>query len=138
MDITMTTPAILFPAISLFFLSYTNRFLSISRLARDLNDKYRQNATKELYLQIMNLRRRIKLIRNMQVSAVVSFFFCIISILMILLQIELWGEVAFGISLFTILLSLGISIYEIQISIVALNIELDAFRSSNRRTETKQ
>ena len=132
MNPTITTPAILFPAISLFFLSYTNRFLSIAKLARELNERYHQNKSRELYLQIINLRRRIKLIRNMQVSAVISFFFCIVSILMILIKNQLGGEIAFGVSLFMILLSLAISIYEIHISIVALNIELDEFRQSPR------
>jgi len=133
MDINMTTPAILFPAISLFFLSYTNRFLSIARLVRDLNDRYHQTKSKELYLQIMNLRRRLKLIRNMQVFAVLSFLFCIISILMILIHARVWGEVTFGISLMMILISLGISVYEIQISIGALNIELEEFRVKEKK-----
>jgi len=80
MDITINTPALLFPAISLVMLAYTNRFMALSSVVRKLHDEYQlSNANKNLHLQIKNLKYRIKLVRRMQFFGVMSFIFAIIS-----------------------------------------------------------
>lgn len=66
MNITVTTPALLFPAISLFMLAFTNRFLSLGARIRSLHDKYRQDRDDSVRKQIRNLRKRVHMIRNMQ------------------------------------------------------------------------
>ena len=40
MEITFNTPALLFPAISLLLLAYTNRYLALANLIRKLHDEY--------------------------------------------------------------------------------------------------
>ena len=42
MEITFNTPALLFPAISLLLLAYTNRFLALANLVRRLHDEYKR------------------------------------------------------------------------------------------------
>ena len=79
MEISLTTPALLFPAISLLMLAYTNRFLTIATIIRNLHDRYRNEANDNLLGQIANLRYRIYLIRNMQIFGVLSLLFCVIS-----------------------------------------------------------
>lgn len=120
----LTTPALLFPAISLLLLAYTNRFLAIATIIRQLHKMYLQNNEAVLEGQIKNLRLRLFLIRNMQIFGVLSFFLCVLSMIFIYQENQEWGGIIFGISLFALLVSLGISMREIQLSTKALEIEL--------------
>lgn len=123
--ITLTTPALLFPAISLLLLAYTNRFLSIATLIRQLHAKYLENPEKGVvYGQIANLRRRLQLIRLMQVTGVLSFFFCVVSMILIFQELGKAGSYVFGLSLVLLLFSLGILLKELFISTKALELEL--------------
>ncbi|MBI9098223.1 MAG: DUF2721 domain-containing protein [Spirochaetaceae bacterium] len=126
MDFTLTTPALLFPAISLLLLAYTNRYLTLAGLIRNLCDR-QQNKSDEFILgQIQNLRKRVYLIRNMQLVGVVSFSLCVVTMLLIFLGQVLPGEITFAASLISLLVSLGLSIREISISVGALDIQLDS------------
>ncbi len=120
----LTTPALLFPAISLLLLAYTNRFLAIATIIRQLHKIYLKDKKGILEGQIRNLRLRLFLIRNMQIFGVLSFFMCVLSMIFIYQDNQEWGGIIFGISLFALLLSLGISMREIQLSTKALEIEL--------------
>ena len=125
MSMTLTTPALLFPAISLLLLAYTNRFLAIATLIRNLHKKYRDNPEHSIIKgQIENLKTRLNLIKNMQIFGISSFFLCVLSMFMIFSDNEQLGNYSFGVSMLLLLLSLGISLREIQISTKALNLEL--------------
>jgi Protein of unknown function (DUF2721) len=126
MEISLNTPALLFPAITLLMLAYTNRFLSLAKLIRDLHAKYKlihedRDIIRE---QIKNLKTRLILIRRMQTTGIFSFFLCVLSMLFVYFQHSDWAVVTFGTSLFSLLLSLGLSLHEIAISTRALEIEL--------------
>jgi len=125
MDFTLTTPALLFPAISLLLLAYTNRYLTIAGLIRDLHAGKTGVGEENLNRQLMNLRTRIYLIRNMQVFGVVAFFLCVATMLLIFLRQIAIGEITFAVSLICLLISLGLSIREVGMSIGALEILLD-------------
>lgn len=120
----LTTPALLFPAISLLLLAYTNRFLAIANIIRQLHKSYLENPKSVLEGQIKNLRIRLFLIRRMQIFGLLSFFLCVLSMIFIYQENQEWGGIIFGVSLFSLLLSLGISMREIQLSTKALEIEL--------------
>ena len=124
MNIGLTTPALLFPAISLLLLAYTNRFLTIAQIIRQLNARTRQEQSKNLSKQIIHLRKRVSLIIAMQALGVISIIFCTISMICIYMGMQIAGEAIFGISLLTMVLSLLVSLWEITISGKALNIEL--------------
>ena len=124
MEITLTTPALLFPAVSLLLLAFTNRFLAIATLIRQLHRNYVENPKTLLEGQLKNLRKRLLLIRAMQLFGVLSLFLCVLAMFFIYLKVAGWGEVLFGISLVSLLLSLFISLREIQLSTKALDIEL--------------
>ncbi|MCU0488079.1 MAG: DUF2721 domain-containing protein [Anaerolineales bacterium] len=124
MDITVTTPALLFPAISLLLLAYTNRFLTLANLIRELHARYKAHQEDILLAQIKNLRYRVALIRNMQIFGVGSFFLCVTTMLALFLGSELIGKVLFGASLGFLLISLGLSLREVQVSVDALNFRL--------------
>ncbi len=124
MQITLTTPALLFPAISLLLLAYTNRFLAIATLIRQLHKSYLDNPKSVLEGQLKNLRKRLFLIRAMQFMGVLSLLLCVLAMFFIYLKVGEWGSVIFGISLVLLLLSLVISAREIQLSTKALDIEL--------------
>ncbi|MEM8566993.1 MAG: DUF2721 domain-containing protein [Bacteroidota bacterium] len=125
MSITLTTPALLFPAISLLLLAYTNRFLAIATLIRSLHKRYRDNPDDIIIKgQLENLKKRLSLIRNMQIFGISSFFLCVLSMFMLFSNNEDWGNYTFGASMLFLLVSLGLSLREIQISTDALNLEL--------------
>lgn len=125
MEISFNTPALLFPAISLIMLAYTNRFLALSSRVRILHDKYQNQEQKQiLHGQIKNLRYRLKLIKNMQALGVVTFLGCILCMYLIYVQFMLAANIIFAISLLSFSASLLLSFLEIQLSTKALELEL--------------
>ena len=124
MDIGLTTPALLFPAISLLLLAYTNRFLTLANLIRELHKSYKTNPEDIILAQISNLRYRVMLIRNMQAYGIASFFLCVLCMFVLFAGQILAGKLIFGVSLIALLISLGISFREIQVSVDALNYRL--------------
>ena len=127
MDFTIQTPTLLFSAISLLMLAYTNRFVVIAELIRDLYAKYQEKPDDIIKGQLLNLRQRMRIIRNMQVFGALSFFFSVLSLMMIFLDLVLIAEILFGISLGMMLVSLLLLILELNISVNALNIQLKDF-----------
>ncbi len=125
MEISTTTPAILFPAVSLLMLAYTNRFLAISSITRSLHDRYKSEGGVAVRRQIENLRSRLKLIRRMQSFGILSLFACILSVVSLFLGLRVMGEFLFGLSLLLMLGSLLFCLFEIQLSGRALEIELE-------------
>ena len=124
MEINLTTPALLFPAISLLLLAYTNRFLTMASLIRNLHSQFKENPDDRILGQIRNLRLRVKLIRNMQVLGVFSLLLCVVCMFVIFAGNLNAAEYIFGVSLILLIVSLGVSAWEIQISVKALNIQL--------------
>lgn len=124
MNVSLTTPALLFPAISLLLLAYTNRFLTIAGLIRNLYKVYKENPSSSIKAQISNLKKRVNLIRNMQIAGIVSLFLCVLSMFLIYEELQFYGGLIFGLSLVLLMISLILSIIEIQISVKALNILL--------------
>jgi hypothetical protein len=121
MEISLTTPALLFPAISLLMLAYTNRFLTLATIIRNLHDRYRNEANDNLLGQIANLRYRVYLIRHMQIFGVLSLLFCVIS------MFARWiagGQWSFAIALILMIVSMLISLRELQVSVGALDLLL--------------
>lgn len=124
MELTLTTPALLFPAISLLLLAYTNRFLTLASLIRDLYARYKAQPDPRIKGQLANLRYRIVIIRNMQAFGIASFFGCVLSMFMLFAGQETLGTWIFGISLLLLLISLALSLREIQVSIDALTLQI--------------
>ena len=127
MDFTIQTPTLLLSAISLLMLAYTNRFVVIAGLIRDLYAKYQEQPDDIIKGQLLNLRKRMKIIRNMQVFGALSFFFSVLSLMTIFIDLVLVAEILFGISLVMMLVSLLLLIMELNISVHALNIQLKDF-----------
>ncbi len=126
MTLEVNTPALLFPAISLLFLSYTNRFLHLSALIRTLHSDWLEKGDPTLRAQIDNLRRRLTLIRTMQMFGAMSLFLCVIAMLSVIGKFQIVAVTAFLTALGLMAISLGCLIYEIWISGGALRILLNA------------
>jgi hypothetical protein len=124
MELTVNVPALLFPAISLLLLAYTNRFLGLSSVIRSLYADYQQSPHPKLAQQIANLRKRVTLIRQMQAVGVGSLFLCVLCMFLIYFGLQQLAHLMFGVSLACMLLSLALSISEIRMSSDALNILL--------------
>jgi len=128
--ITLATPALLFSAISLLMLAFTNRFLALAALVRSLHGAYKERPDALLYGQIRNLRTRLDLIRWMQVAGIASLLLCVLSMSLIYVGAIGAAEVVFGLGLVLMIASLGLSIWEIQISVRALNLHLSDIERS--------
>jgi hypothetical protein len=124
MEINITTPALLFPAISLLMLAYTNRFLTIATIIRNLYDRYGSVPSDNLHGQIKNLRYRTYLIRNMQIFGVLSLLFCMISMFSLFAGWAGAGKWTFAIALVLMMVSMLLSLRELIISVGALDLLL--------------
>jgi hypothetical protein len=124
MELNLTTPALLIPAISLLLLAYSGRFLTLANLMRELYARYRAQPDPKIKLQLANLRYRIAIIRNMQIWGVASFFGCVLCMFLLFAGQELPGKWIFGGSLLMLLVSLGLSLRELQVSIDALTVQV--------------
>jgi hypothetical protein len=124
-ELQFTTPALLFPAISLLFLAYTNRFLVLAQLIRQLHAGKREETQDAVRRQIRNLRKRISLINLMELLGVVSFVLCSVSMFCLFLGETVAGKWLFSTSLVSLTGSLVVSLYEIWISAGALEVLLE-------------
>ncbi len=125
---TITTPALLFPAISLLMLAYTNKFLTLAQLVRQLTANLDHNENK--VAQMQNLSLRLTLIKYMQGFGAASFLFCTFSMFALFLEKIILGEVLFGIGLVLLAISLFVLFYEVTISTKALKLELQSLKKS--------
>ena len=123
-DLPLTTPSLLFPAISLLMLAYTNRFLGLASVVRALHATWRSSGDPTLVAQIANLRKRIRIIKRMQTLGVLSLMLCTASRALLFFGLQVAGQSTFGISLMTVLGSLALSLWEIQMSGMALDLQL--------------
>jgi hypothetical protein len=119
-ELTLTTPALLFSAISLIMLAYTNRFLAYASVIRSLHDKYLEKKDDSLLRQIQNLKLRLNLTRYMQIFGITSLLFCVLTMFLIYVDFHLIAVWVFGLALILLIVSLALLIKEIQISALAL------------------
>lgn len=123
-ELTLTTPSILFSAISLIMLAYTNRFLAYAQVVRNLKEQHDRNPTPITQRQIENLRKRLYLSRSMQIFGVASLFLCVVCTFLIYVGFPVAAMWTFGAALVLLIISLGISIQELRISVRSLEVHL--------------
>ena len=133
-QLTLTTPALLFSAISLLLLAYTNRFLAYASVVRALHARYKENQSKTesgeanpdtlIVGQIQNLRKRLVLTRTMQLLGIGSLLLCVLCMFLVYIELQISAEIIFGIALLMLIVSLAISVREIQISVKALDLHI--------------
>ena len=132
MTLNIETPALLFSATSLILLAYTNRFLTIAQIIRNLKKTYDEGQNKSILLEIKNLNLRLTLIRYMQMFGVLCLFLSVFAMLFLFLELQIFGIYLFGISMLSLLISLGISFWEISISVDALRLHLSDLLDNER------
>ena len=129
-DLTLTTPALLFSAISLIMLAYTNRFLAYAAIIRNLLDKYQLEKDAVLMAQIKNIKQRLYLTRSMQIYGISSLLLCVLTMFLIYIQQQTIAVWTFGLALILLILSLAFLIWEIQISVKALEHRINDIENS--------
>jgi hypothetical protein len=128
MEFNISTPALLFSAISLLMLAYTNRFLALASLIRQHIQIYEEKKEENTLKQIQNFKIRLKVIKYTQIFGVISFSLCVISMFLIFVSKTIPAEIVFALSLVSLFISLLLSLQEILLSIGALNIEMNRLR----------
>ncbi|QDO92534.1 DUF2721 domain-containing protein [Formosa sediminum] len=129
-ELTLTTPALLFSAISLIMLAYTNRFLAYAAVVRDLHAKYLEKRDERYIVQIKNIKKRLYLTRSMQIAGISSLLFCVLTMFLIYINQQYIAVWIFGIALILLIVSLGLLIMEIQISVKALEHHISDIENS--------
>lgn len=132
MEITLTTPAILFSTVSLLYVAYTTRFVAISNLIRTLKTRFELDHEQQVLQQIANLRTRVLLIRNMQLAGIISLILSSISMVFIYIGNQNAGFIVFGLSLLFLIYSMLLAAREIWISVESLNIELNSIQELSK------
>ncbi|MDL2278937.1 DUF2721 domain-containing protein [Parabacteroides sp. OttesenSCG-928-G07] len=128
----LTTPSLLFSAISLILLAYTNRFISYASVVRTLKERHQQTQDPRDIAQIANLRKRLYLIRSMQILGILSLLLCVVAMFFVYIS---WQSIAawiFGAALLLLAASLCVCIWEINISVKALDIHLSDIGSKEK------
>lgn len=131
LNLDIQTVGLLFPAISLLFLAYTNRFLATGQLIRSLGSNIKNGKSKQIRDQLRNLKKRLELIRIMQLYGAISLFLDTFALLFLALDFKLIGVLFFYSSVISMIYSLFNLIIEIYISTIALNIELKTMNGYN-------
>jgi len=131
MDIT--TPALLFPAVTLLMLAYTNRFNTLAMIIRNLHSKYQTERNDNLLAQITNLRYRVYLIRNMQILGVASLLLCVVSMFALFEGWIAGGQWSFAAALILMIFSLALSLREVQVSVGALDLLLSELEEEEKK-----
>lgn len=131
MTLTMSIPALLFPAISLTMLAYNARYLAIATLIRQLHKEYLDSFSKTIGTQITLLRKRLFLIRNMQATAIISFLGAVITMSLLYTNSNDWANYVFGASLLALMISLILSLIEVQLSTKALSVQLNSLEDNS-------
>lgn len=124
MQLTLSIPALLFPAISLTMLAYNARYLAIANLIRQLHKQFQESEDAPLKKQIDSLRKRLEIIKNMQATAIISFLLAAVTMFFVYVEFTIWANIIFGISLVFLMVSLVLSLIEVQLSTKALGIQL--------------
>jgi hypothetical protein len=124
MQLNIETPALLFSANTLILLAYTNRFLTIAQIIRELKKNYIEKENKNTLLEIKNLHLRLSLIRYMQLLGVLSLFLSVLSMTFLFMDEHHYAILIFGAGIFSLLFSLALSFWEISISVNALRLHL--------------
>ncbi|MFZ5940303.1 MAG: DUF2721 domain-containing protein [Bacteroidota bacterium] len=123
-ELNLVTPTLLFSAISLIMLAYTNRFLAYAALVRELHARFLQSRDQVLLWQIRNLRKRLSLTRAMQILGIGSLLLCVVTMFLVYIGTRQMAVIVFGVALLLLIASLALLIWEIQISIKALDLHL--------------
>jgi hypothetical protein len=131
MNLQIETPALLFSATSLILLAYTNRFLTVATIIRSLKVTYEKEENNTILLEIKNLNLRLTLIRYMQLFGVCSLFLSVFAMLLLFINQQDTALYFFGFSLLSLLISLGLSFWEISISVQALRVHLSGIIKNN-------
>jgi len=134
-DFSLSTPTLLFSAVSLILLAYTNRFMGYGQLVRSLYEKFQENKDDMLLYQIRNLRQRLHLVRFMQLFGILSLFLCVVSMFLIYINVHQLALIAFGIALLLLILSLAVSAWEIHISTLAVEMHLRDMENFAKKEE---
>lgn len=132
MQLSLSIPALLFPAISLTMLAYNARYLAIAALIRSLHSQYEENASETIRLQVEKLRKRLTIIKNMQAVAILSFLLAVTTMLLIYIELGFWANIVFGTSLVALMVSLILSLIEVQLSTKALSIQLQSIEKKEK------
>ncbi|WP_241555909.1 DUF2721 domain-containing protein [Leptospira yasudae] len=130
--LSFNTPGLLFPAISLLMLAYTNRFLGLASLARQLIGKYQEKQNPDLLSQIRNLRFRLSLIRHTQSMGILSLLACTSCLTVLAFDLQQTAWILFAFALLFLVVSLCICLLEIHLSVHALDIEMHALDAMDR------
>ena len=125
MELTLTTPALLFPAIAILMLGYINRYISAANVIRTFKKDYDAGYVHtDIVVQIKILRTRVELLRIMLSVAITALMCACVSMFLIFARYQTAGKIVFGASLLGMIVSMILSLFETSQSNKSLHIEI--------------
>lgn len=133
MEISLTDPALLFPAIAILMLGYINRYVSTAGVVRNFKKDYdsgykHADITKQLAL----LAKRIELSKLMISLASAALLLACLSMFLIFWGSQPGGKMSFAAALLGMILSVCVSLYETSLSNKSLELEINDILNKER------
>jgi Protein of unknown function (DUF2721) len=126
MEINLTVPALLFPALAILMLGYVNRYVSLAGVIRSFKKDYDSKYIHTNLLEQLNiLKKRIELLKYVLLSAMTALILACLSMFFIFINMQDAGKIVLGLSLLVMITSILISISETSLSNKSLIIEID-------------
>lgn len=129
MNLNINTPTLLFPAIALLMLAYTNRYHFVVTLIRELIEKCEIEGVCDLSTiqQCKFLQTRVVIIQRMQQLLVLSLLLCVLCMALVHFALKSIALVVFSFSMVSFVSSLIFSLREITISVNGVKKLLDKY-----------
>ena len=136
MELGYSTIALLFPAIPLMFLVYSNTSTAVGARLRELfekifNEKLNSEESKRITAEIEYLSKRLSLLRSAQMLVGLTFLFNILTMVGIYLGKQEFAQYLFGVTVLAMMISILVYLSEILITIQAVKVVLNQVRTKN-------
>jgi hypothetical protein len=126
-------PALLFPAIPIMLLVFTNKYTALAMLIRKLHVMAQEDEIENLSVErIQILSGRLKLLKWMQTFSSISFLFNLITIFFGFVGLQNFALVFFIISVALLIIAMSLFIVESQQSHYALSLHIRDLETYNK------
>ena len=137
MELGYSTIALLFPAIPLMFLVYSNTSTAVGARLRELFEAVsRGYVTGDEYNRVSEeaeyLAKRLSLLRSAQMLSGLTFLFNLLTLVSIYLEQQVFAQYLFGCAVIIMMLSILLYLMEISATVRAVGLILNKIKSSSK------
>ena len=136
MELSYSTIALLFPAIPLMFLVYSNTSTHVGARLRELFEAVsRGDVTRDEYNRVSEeaeyLAKRLSLLRSAQMLSGLTFLFNLLTLASIYMEQQVFAQYLFGCAVIIMMLSILLYLMERSTTVRAVGLILNKIKSSS-------